>query len=77
MKLRLLCGKKMPMLIVHVRYHSCQESHPFFTPLIEHKKMPVKTNNVLVTYLRYLRVPKYIMPVVNQHGYQILDFEVF
>ena len=42
---------------VHVRYHSCQESHPFFTPLMDHKKMPVRTNNVLATYFRYLRVP--------------------
>ena len=46
----------------------------FFTPLIEHEKMRVRKNNVLVTYLRYLRVPKYVSSVVNQIGYQILDF---
>ena len=36
----------------------------FFTPLIEHEKMPVRKNNVLVTYLRYLRVPKYVISVL-------------
>jgi len=36
----------------------------FFTPLIEHEKMPVRKNNVLVTYFRYLRVPKYVISVL-------------
>ena len=49
----------------------------FFTPLIKHEKMPIRKINVLVTYLRYLRVPKYVISVVDQIGYQILDFEVF
>ena len=48
---------------VHVRYHICQESHHFSLRWLSVKNAG-KKSNVLVTYLRYLRVPKYEISVL-------------